>query len=71
MTDFIADLDRKLGQMSETMHRLARERDIIREVKTRCAMGVMTEAEARLQLSKHLIRGRLVLGARATRAAAA
>jgi hypothetical protein len=71
MTDFIADLDRKLGQMSETMHRLARERDIIREVKTRCTMGVMTEPEARLQLAKHLIRGRLVLGARATRTAAA
>lgn len=68
MTDFIADLDRKLAQMSETMHRLARERDIIREVKTRCVMGVMTRAEAEAQLSKHLIRGRLVVGARAVHA---
>jgi hypothetical protein len=50
--DFVVKLEQWLNDVSATLHRLSRERDVLRETRTQFMMGVLSAAQAEANLSR-------------------
>ena len=50
--ELVAKVERWLNDVSAALHRLSRERDVLRETRTRLMMGVLSEAQAEANLSR-------------------
>jgi hypothetical protein len=48
----VARVERWLSNVSDALHRLSRERDVLRETRTQILMGVLSEAQAEANLSR-------------------
>ena len=50
--ELVAKVERWLEDVSAALHRLSRERDVLRETRTQIAMGVLTAAQAEANLAR-------------------
>jgi len=50
--ELVAKVDRWLNDVSAALHRLSRERDVLRDTRTRLMMGVLSDAQAEADLSR-------------------
>ncbi len=50
--ELVAKVERWLNDVSDALHRLSRERDVLRETRTQILMGVMSAAQAEANLSR-------------------
>ncbi len=50
--ELVAKVERWLNDVSAALHRLSRERDVLRETRTRLMMRVLSEAQAEANLSR-------------------
>jgi len=48
----LAELDQWLNSVSAALHRLSREREVLREIRTQMMMGVLSAAQAEANLSR-------------------
>ena len=51
-SELVAKVERWLNDVSDALHRLSRERDVLRETRTQILMGVLSEAQAEANLSR-------------------
>jgi hypothetical protein len=51
-TELVAKVERWLNNVSDALHRLSRERDVLRETRTQILMGVLSEEQAEANLSR-------------------
>jgi hypothetical protein len=50
--ELVAKVERWLNDVSDALHRLSRERDVLRETRTQILMGVLSAAQAEANLSR-------------------
>jgi hypothetical protein len=50
--DLVVKLEQWLNDVSAALHRLTRERDVLRETRTQFMMGVLSAAQAEANLSR-------------------
>ena len=51
-SELVAKVERWLNDVSDALHRLSRERDVLRETRTQILMGVLSTAQAEANLSR-------------------
>jgi hypothetical protein len=51
-TELVAKVEQWLNDVSATLHRLSREREVLRETRTQMIMGVLSAAQAEANLSR-------------------
>lgn len=51
-TELVAKVEQWLNDVSATLHRLSREREVLRETRTRLRMGVLSAEQAEANLSR-------------------
>jgi hypothetical protein len=51
-SELVAKVERWLNDVSDALHRLSRERDVLRETRTQILMGVLSAAQAEANLSR-------------------
>lgn len=50
--ELVAKVEQWLNNVSDALHRLSRERDVLRETRTQILMGVLSAAQAEANLSR-------------------
>lgn len=51
-TELVAKVEQWLNDVSAALHRLSREREVLRETRTQIMMGVLSAAQAEANLSR-------------------
>ncbi len=51
-TELVAKVEQWLNDVSAVLHRLSREREVLRETRTRLRMGVLSAEQAEANLSR-------------------
>jgi len=51
-SEFLAKVEQWLNNVSIALHRLSRERDVLRETRTQIMMGVLSAQQAEAKLSR-------------------
>ena len=51
-SELVATVERRLNDVSAALHRLTREREVLRETRTRLVMGVLSPEQAEANLSR-------------------
>jgi hypothetical protein len=51
-SELVAKVEQWLNDVSDALHRLSRERDVLRETRTQILMGVLSAAQAEANLSR-------------------
>jgi len=51
-TELVVEVEQWLNDVSAALHRLSREREVLRETRTQIMMGVLSAAQAEANLSR-------------------